>query len=116
MERIAIVAQLKEGSDRRAGELIARGAPFDLADTGIVRHCVYVSSREVVFVFEGHEVEWLIDDLIDEPFHYELQRAFNEWRPIIQGTPRIAPERFAWERDEDEPATTEAITGNGRRG
>jgi hypothetical protein len=104
MERLAIVAHLKEGSDRRASELIAQGAPFDLADTGIVRHCIYLSASEVVFVFEGHEVEWMVDSLIDEPFHYELQRAFDEWRAIIEGSPRIAREHFAWERGEDEPA------------
>jgi len=115
MERLAIVAHLKDGSDRRASELIGRGAPFDLADTGIVRHFIYLSASEVVFVFEGHEVEWMIDSLIDEPFHYELQRAFDEWRPIIEGSPRIAREQFAWERDEDEPAVSEAITRNDGR-
>ena len=109
MERLAIVAHLKEGSDRRASELIGRGAPFDLAETGIVRHFIYLSASEVVFVFEGHEVEWMIDSLIDEPFHYELQRALDEWRPIIEGTPRIAHERFAWERDEYEHAATETL-------
>jgi len=115
MERLAIVADVKEGTERRASELIARGAPFDLANTGIVRHFIYLSASEVVFVFEGHEVEWLIDSLIDEPFHYELQRALDEWRPIIDGTPRIAHEQFAWERDEDEPAPTETIVGHVRR-
>jgi hypothetical protein len=115
MERLAIVAHLKEGSDRRASELIGRGAPFDLADTGIVRHFIYLSASEVVFVFEGHEVEWMIDSLIDEQFHYELQQALDEWRPIIAGTPRIARERFAWER-EDVPAATETLGGNARRG
>jgi hypothetical protein len=62
-------------------------------------------------VFEGHEVEWIVDSLIDEPFHPKLQGALDEWRAIVDGTPRIARERFAWERDEDEPAT-EATRGN----
>jgi len=116
MERLAIVAHLKEGSHRRASELISQGAPFNLADTGIVRHFIYLSASEVVFLFEGHEVEWMIDSLIDEPFHHELQRALDEWRPIIEGRPRIAHERFAWERDEQELAATETLTGTSRRG
>jgi hypothetical protein len=117
MERLAIVAHLKKGSEHRASELIARGAPFDLAETGIVRHCIYLSASEVVFVFEGHEIEWMIDGLIDEPFHYELQRALDEWRLIIEGRPRIARERFAWERGENELAATErTFAGNSRRG
>ncbi len=53
MERIAIVARLKAGSGRRAAQLVAAGPPFDLAETGIVRHSVYLSAGEVVFVFEG---------------------------------------------------------------
>ena len=63
MERVAIIAHLKEGSEQRAAELVRAGPPFDLADTGIVRHSVYVSAHEVVFVFEGHEVEWIVDQL-----------------------------------------------------
>jgi hypothetical protein len=69
-----------------------------------------LSASEVVFVFEGHEVEWMVDSLIDEPFHYELQRAFDEWRAIIEGSPRIAREHFAWERGEDEPAVNGAAS------
>ena len=113
MERVAIVADLKEGSQSRAAELIAKGPPFDLAETGLVRNSVYLSGNEVVFVFEAHQVEWLVDDLIDEPFHYELQDALDEWRAIVDGPPRIARERFGWERDEAELAVaTAAATGS----
>ena len=102
MERVAIIARLKEGSEQRAADLVAAGPSFDLADAGIVRHSVYTSAHEVVFVFEGHEVEWIVDELIDEPFHYELQRALEQWREIVDGQPRVARERFGWQLDEDE--------------
>jgi hypothetical protein len=102
MERIAIIAHLEKGSEQRAAELVKAGPPFDLADTGIVRHSVYVSPHEAVFVFEGHEVEWIVDQLIDEPFHYELHRAFEQWREIVNGRPRVARERFGWQLDADE--------------
>jgi hypothetical protein len=109
MERVAIIARLKEGKEQRAAELVAAGPPFDLADTGIVRHSIYISSSEAVFVFEGHEVEWIVDELIDEPFHYELQRAFDHWREIVEGQPRVARERYRWQLDEAEPAATPAL-------
>jgi hypothetical protein len=108
MERVAIVADLKKGSQSRAAELIAKGPPFDLAESGLVSHSVFLSADEVVFVFEAHQVEWLVDDLVDEPFHYELQAALDEWRAIVDGPPRIARERFGWERDEAELALTRA--------
>jgi hypothetical protein len=103
MERIAIIARLKDGTGRRAAELIAAGPPFDLAETGIVRHSIYVSAGEVVFVFEGHAVEWIVDDLIGDPFRPELQRAFDAWRSIVDGSPRAARERFCWEAGDAAP-------------
>jgi hypothetical protein len=108
MERVAIIAHLKEGTEQRAADLIGAGPPFDLADTGIVRHNVYISDHEVVFVFEGHEVEWIVDQLIDEPFHYELHRALEHWQEIVDGRPRVARERFGWQLDESESRATPA--------
>jgi hypothetical protein len=102
MECVAIIARLKEGSEQRAVELVGAGPPFDLAETGIVRHSVYISASEAVFVFEGHQVEWIVDQLIDEPFHYELHRALEQWREIVDGRPHVARERFGWQLDEAE--------------
>ena len=53
MERVAIVARLKEGSGPRAAELIARGPSFDLAELGLVPHSIYLSADEVVFRLRG---------------------------------------------------------------
>ena len=85
MERVAIVVRLKAGSGPRAAELIAAGPPFDLGETGIVRHSVYLSASEVVFVFEGHQVEWMVDDLINDPFRPKLQSAFEEHLELCEG-------------------------------
>jgi hypothetical protein len=114
MERVAIVARLKEGSGPRAAELIAAGPPFDLAETGIAHHSVYLSAGEVVFVFEGHEVEWMVDDLINDPFQPKVQSAFDAWRSILDGSPRIAREEFGWEAQAAAPATAEAMAGSAR--
>jgi hypothetical protein len=99
VERIAIVASLKPGAAGRARELVAAGPPFELRSSGIERHSVFVSAGEVVFVFEGHQVEWVVDELIDGPFHHKLQRAFDDWRAIVDGRPRIAREEFGWKGD-----------------
>jgi hypothetical protein len=108
MERVAIIARLKAGSEQRAADLVGDGPPFDLTDTGIVRHSVYISASEAVFVFEGPEVEWIVDQLVDEPFHYELQHALEQWREIVDGQPRVARERFGWQLDETEAIATPA--------
>jgi hypothetical protein len=114
MERVAIVVRLKAGSGPCAAELIAAGPPFDLGQTGIVRHGVYLSAGEVVFVFEGHQVEWMVDDLIKDPFRPKIQSAFDGWRSIVDGSPRIAREQFGWDAEEAVPSATEAIAGSAR--
>jgi hypothetical protein len=108
MERVAIIVRLKERSAQRAAELVGAGPPFDLADAGIARHSIYISPGEAVFVFEGHQVEWIVDELVDDPFHPELQRALDQWREIVDGQPRVARERFSWQLDEAEPVAPPA--------
>ena len=117
MERVAIIAHLKRGRERRAAELVEAGPPFDLAATGIVRHSIYISATEAVFVFEGPQVEWIVDELIDRPFQYELKRAIDGWREIVEGPPRIARERFGWQRDDAEPVAHggRGLTSRGSR-
>jgi hypothetical protein len=83
----------------RAQELIANGAPFDPAGEGLARHTVYISAGEVVFVFEGHEVEWIVDGVITDPYRWTVSKAFDAWRPIIEGEPRIARVAYRWDRD-----------------
>jgi hypothetical protein len=99
MEQIAIVARLKSGVEPRAAELIAHGPPFDPKGSGLERHTVYLSADEVLFVFEGHEVEWIVDGLVDEPFHWPLIAALDDWRPLLEGHPRIARPAYSWNRE-----------------
>ena len=101
MDRLAIIARLKSGSEQRAAELIAKGAPFDPEDVGFDRHIVFLSASEVVFVFEGAEVDARVDDLLEDPFRWMVSDAFDEWRPLIEDHPRIARESYFWERTED---------------
>ena len=115
MERVAIVAHLKEGGEPRAAELIAKGPPFSLAESGLVGHTVFLSAHEVVFVFEGRHVEWIVDDVIDQPFHPDIQRALDEWREIVDEPPRIAREKFGWNRHPSEAIGPEAAVVRGSR-
>jgi hypothetical protein len=99
LERLALIARLLPGAEGRAEEVIAAGPPFDPEGSGFSRHSVFLSATEVVFVFEGHEVEWIVDDLVEGQFlHPILADALAEWRSLIEGQPRIAREKFFWER------------------
>lgn len=99
VERLALIARLKPGTMVQAEDIIAEGPPFDPKDSGFVRHSVFLSSSEVVFVFEAHQVEWIVDDLLKGQFlHPILSDALDAWRPLIAGEPRVAYEKFFWER------------------
>jgi hypothetical protein len=101
MQQLAIVARLKSGAEPRAAELISGGPPFDLEESGLARHAVYLSTGEVVFVFEGEDVEWIVDDLVDDPFQWPILAAFDAWRPLVEEDPRIARPAFVWTRRVD---------------
>jgi hypothetical protein len=96
MNRLVIVAKLKEGSQEAAEELIRRGPPFEPGELGFDRHSVYVSPHDVVFLFEAPDVEWKVDDIVDDPV---LSTALAPWRALVDGPPRLAHERYHWSRE-----------------
>jgi hypothetical protein len=97
MNRLMIVAGLHEGAHEEAEALIAKGPPFDPGELGFHRHSVYLTADEIVFLFEAPEVEWIVNDIVDDP---ALSATFRPWQKLIDGTPRLAHERFYWSRDE----------------
>jgi hypothetical protein len=101
VSQLAIVVRLKPGAEPRAAELLRNGPPFDPGERGFERHAVYLSATEVVFVFEGPEVEWIVSELVDEPSS-PLAAAFDAWRPLLDAPPRIARRAYAWQRQASE--------------
>ncbi len=97
MNRLMVVARLREGTQEEAEALLVKGPPFEPEELGFHRHGVYLTAREVVFVFEAPEVEWIVNDLIDDP---AKSAAFSAWQGLLDGPPRLAHERFYWSREE----------------
>lgn len=58
---------------------------------------MYLSATDVVFVFEGAEVDSILDDLVGEPFSWLLSIALDEWQSLVDGPPRIARPAYSWE-------------------
>jgi hypothetical protein len=96
MNRLLIIARLHEDAHQAAEALIAAGPPFDPEELGLHSHGAYLTAGEVVFVFEGREVEWIVNDIVDDPV---ISAAFRPWRPLLDGAPRLAHERFYWSRE-----------------
>ena len=90
---LAVVARLVPGSRERAQEIIAAGPPFELGETGLVRHEIFLGEETAIFVFEGPGVELLVSRLIGDP---ASSGSFSVWAPLLAGTPTLAHEEFSW--------------------
>ena len=102
MNRLLITARLKDGTHDEAEALLRKGPPFDPEELGLHRHSAYMTAGEVVFVFEAPEVEWIVNDIVDDPV---LSAAFGPWQKLLDGPPRLAHERFHWSREESSLGT-----------
>jgi hypothetical protein len=103
MNRLVIVAKLKEGSQEAAEELIRQGPPFEPGELGFERHSVYVSPYDVVFLFEAPGVEWIVDNIVDDPV---LSTALTPWYGLVDGPARLAHERYHWSSGEHTATVT----------
>ena len=82
MNRLMIVARLRDDAYDEAKTLLLEGPPYDPETAGLEAHSAYLTASEVIFVFDGPEVEWKVNELID-------------------GTPRLAHEHYHWKRGEE---------------
>jgi hypothetical protein len=98
MKRLVIVARLRGDAHDEAEVLLKEGPPFDPEARGLERHAAYLTAGEVVFVFEGPEVEWIVNDMIDDP---RIATFFEPWEKLIDGPPRLAHERYYWSHEEE---------------
>ena len=63
---------------------------------------MYLSAGEVVFAFEGPDVDVVLDEMIENPFEPDIGAALERWRPLIEGQPRIARAHFDWRATKEE--------------
>jgi nucleotide-binding universal stress UspA family protein len=98
MERVAVTARLRPGSEERARELLKAGPPFDPARVGFERHSVFLGHELVVFVFEGEQLPSVLSALVNDPVR---AAAFAAWAPILAERPRLAHETYHWDTKEE---------------
>jgi hypothetical protein len=92
--RTAVVLPLRPESRDAVQELVVDGPPFDpRAIPGLVRHEVFVTPREAVFVFETDTGEDTLESLLEDP---TIWRAAAGWRDHLAGPPRLAEAEYVW--------------------
>lgn len=90
-----MTALLREGSGPKVAELLREGPPFDIDQTSLERHEVFLGENEVVFLFEGPHAEAEARRLLlDAGVLSRVGRIGLH----IEGRPRLPAEVFRWER------------------
>jgi hypothetical protein len=92
LEKAAIVIPLRPGSKTEVEALLRYGPPFDPSTLGLIRHEVYVSDNEVIFVFHGLPSVFAQRLAEDDSFW----NAATAWRPVIRGRARFADSAYSW--------------------
>jgi hypothetical protein len=96
MWRLVVTARLKRGAHGAVSEILREGPPYDLADTSLERHCVFLGRDELVFVFEGpHADEEILRLLGSDGVAGRAARLAG----YFAGLPRVSEEVFGWERE-----------------
>jgi hypothetical protein len=99
MGRLVAVLPLKPGARARAEALLREGPPFDVEETQFDRHLVFLTDREVVFVFEGEGPSRTLHLPAEDP---ALWKAAADWQACLSERPRVAVTAYSWERSTDE--------------
>jgi hypothetical protein len=92
VEAAAIVVPLRPGSRNEVEALLRNGPPFDPSRVGLVRHDVFVSEEEVIFVFRGLPPAFAERLAEDDSFW----NAVTAWRPLVRGRARFAEAAYSW--------------------
>ncbi len=95
VQRLVLVAKLKEGTAERARDLVCGGPPFDPGERGFDRHAVYLTAETVTFIFESDAADAAVQDLIGERLDSD---AFAAWASLLDGPPQPALEGYYWRR------------------
>ena len=67
--------------------------PFEPGKAGIIRHEVFVTGDEAIFVFETEPDVQSLEKILADPELWEVAAA---WEHCIAGPPRLAAEAYRW--------------------
>jgi hypothetical protein len=101
MDRVAIVARLKPDGRDRAEELAAKEQAAPEVEASFERRMIFLSESEVIFLFEGRDVDKAIRAMLDDPVR---STEIAHWLPLFDGPLHRAPEAYFWERKGARPS------------
>jgi hypothetical protein len=95
MHRFVVTATLKPGCSEEVRRLLREGPPFEISQTSLQRHLVFLAGDELIFLFEGEHAEREVKELLADP---DVLGQIGLIGACIEGAPRLPEEVFSWER------------------
>ena len=97
MYRLLITVPIRPGSHDAVRGILHEGPPFELMDTTLERHTVFLSSDQLIFLFEGPHAEAEAGRMLEQPGVIDRAGRLGDH---LASDPAIPEEVFEWERPE----------------
>jgi hypothetical protein len=93
MDRVVLLAHLKDGARARAEELLTHEARANAPEDAFERGTIFLADREVVFLFEGANVDETVRAILDDPVRSTV---ITPWLPLFEGPLHRAHDAYSW--------------------
>jgi len=93
MEKVLLLALLKDGARSRAEQLLTDEARANAPEDAFERGTIFLSDREVVFLLEGADAAEAARAILDDPVRSTV---LTPWLPLFDGPLHRAREAYSW--------------------
>ena len=95
MDRVVLLARLKDGARDRAEQLLTDAARADAPQDAFERGTIFLTDREIVFLFEGADADETVRAILDDPVRSTV---LTPWLPLFEGPLHPVRQAYSWER------------------
>ena len=93
MDKVVLLARLKDGARERAEQLLTDEARANAPEDAFERGTIFLSDGEVVFLFEGTDAAVTAREVLDDPVRSTV---ITPWLPLFDGPLHRAHEAHTW--------------------
>jgi hypothetical protein len=101
MDRVVLVARLRPDAREDAVKRLAQERTSPRVERAFDRKAIFLSESEIVFLFEGEEVDESLREIFNDPVR---SSEIGPWLPLFDGPLHRVPEAYFWEREGAQPS------------
>jgi len=93
LDKVVLIARLKDGARGRAEELLSEEVRADAPEDAFERGTIFLSDTDVVFLLEGAGAAEAARAILDDPVRSTV---IEPWLPLFDGPLHQAREAHSW--------------------